>query len=98
MAKIQEYALSKAKLTSDEWGAVMHTHKGALILRDAAAFHALQAKKPEVQKQVETVQTVKPGVAAQQKTPAAKFVRDRQRLAKSGNLDDAAAALKHLLG
>lgn len=66
-----------------------------LLLKDAAAWHDLQAKKVDVQRKVsEAPKPAKPG-----STPVkvvTDLTRSKQRLAKTGSVKDAAEAFMHL--
>lgn len=63
------------------------------VLRDAALYRDLQKKKPAIQATLSKVKTVTPGPsgASRQTKTAAKLAKER--LAKSGSLDDFAALL-----
>jgi hypothetical protein len=61
-----------------------------LILRDAAAYHAIKSKRPSVEKKVEAVKAATPGSAKVASSKVTEVTRARQRLAKTGNIHDAA--------
>jgi hypothetical protein len=68
-----------------------------LILRKAAAFDALQSKKPAVQKQVSAVKTASPGSQTLPTSKASDLTRSKQRLAKTGSVHDAASIFLKML-
>lgn len=71
-------------------------HRMLLILRDAAAYRELKAKKPEVSKKVETASvTLKPGSKpkVQQDVEAARR-KQMDRLKQSGRIEDAVSLLR----
>lgn len=69
-----------------------------IALRDAAKWRALQAKKPAVQAKVDAVKTAKPGSATQKTSKVTDLTRSKQRLAKTGRVEDAAAVFLRSLG
>lgn len=91
-AMINRYA-SDIGIKPDELSQLMD-HRLVVALRDAAKYRALQAKKPELQKRLE-VKPMKSGAANRQ--AVSDLTRSKQRLAKTGRVDDAAAALMHIL-
>jgi hypothetical protein len=66
-------------------------------LRDAAAYRAIQSKKPVVQQRVAAVKTAAPGTPQAQASKVTELTRSKQRLAKTGRVDDAAAVFMHLI-
>jgi len=77
---------------------VLTDHRLYLILDEAAKYRALKDKTPQVQKKVEAVKTAKPGVASQQPSKVTEVTRAKQRLAKTGNVHDAAAVFLQRMG
>lgn len=73
-------------------------HRLVLLLEKAAKFDALSAKAPVAKAKAEAVKTAKPGVAAQQRAPVTEITRAKQRLAKTGRVEDAAALFLQRLG
>lgn len=80
----------------EEVGAVLD-HRVLLVLRDAAAYRALQASKPVVEKRVSTApkSVVKPGSPATRADARSKDMDAlRHRLRATGSDDDAVALLR----
>lgn len=77
---------------------VLADHRLVVALSDAAKWRALQAKKPAVQAKVEAVKTAKPGSANQPTSKVTDLTRSKQRLAKTGREQDAAAVFLKMLG
>jgi hypothetical protein len=67
-----------------------------LILRDAAAYHAIKSKRPQVEKKVEAVKAATPGNTKGLPSKVTELTRARQRLAKTHSVDDAAALFSRL--
>ncbi len=95
-AQIVDYALNSLGLTPDEVNDIFD-HRVVVALSKAAKWDALQAKKPAVQAKVDAVKTAKPGSANGQRTPVSDLTRSKQRLAKTGSVQDAARAIEQLL-
>lgn len=93
--QIADYAQSLG-VTPEELGELADSRL-VIALREGAKYRALQAKKPAVQARIEAVKTAKPGSAAVQPSKVTQATRAKQRLAKTGSVDDAARALEHLL-
>lgn len=72
-------------------------HRAVLLLRKAMLFDKAQAAKPAIVQRIEKVKAVIPGAAASQKKPADAGVKARMRLAKTGSIEDAAAAFGNML-
>lgn len=90
---IAKYAEERG-ITPAELGE-LQDHRLVLVLRDAAKYRALQAKKPEVQKALDAPKPARPG--SMSKPAVSDLTRSKQRLAKTGRVEDAAAALMHLI-
>lgn len=80
---------------SDEELAQAADHRAILALRDAMRYRQLMAKKPEV-KPVQVSPSVRPGASNVVRTKSA-LSEAKQRLARSGSVNDAAAAFQALL-
>lgn len=86
---------SKHGLAPEELGAISD-HRLVVTLLKAAKWDALQQKKPAVQAKVEAAKTAKPGAKATV-SKVSDATRAKQRLAKTGRVQDAAEALMHIL-
>lgn len=84
----QDYGFSLDELSG------LVDHRMILVLKDAAAYRALQAVKPETKKVAQAPATLKPG-AKTTKTEATQAARQKQReqLKRTGRLEDAVALL-----
>lgn len=71
-------------------------HRNFVLLRKAMLWDEQQAKKPAVQARIEKVKTATPGPASQPKV-VSDATKARQRLAKTGKVEDAAAAFFQML-
>lgn len=87
----------KLGLTSQELGTIAD-HRLVKALLDAARWDALQARKPAVQARVAAVKTARPGTRTGPASRTSELARQKQRLAQSGRVQDAAAAIELLLG
>lgn len=90
---IVEYAQSRG-VQPEEMQRLMYDHRLVLALRDAAAYRALKAKTPKIAEQVSAVKAAKPGAPVR---PVTDLTRSKQRLAKTGRVEDAAAAIERIL-
>lgn len=64
------------------------------VVRDAMAYRKMMAKKPAVEKKVrDAPKVVKPGTATNRNSQQEEQAKARQRLRKSGRVEDAAAAI-----
>ena len=63
-------------------------HRVLLLLRKAMLYDRGQARKPAAKQRIEKVKVAKPGTGT--KTTKSKTKAARQRLAKSGRVEDAA--------
>lgn len=72
-------------------------HRALVLLRKAMLFDKAQANRPALEARIEKVRTAKPGSAPAEKKPVSDQTRARQRLAKTGRIDDAAAAFANML-
>lgn len=72
-------------------------HRAVVALRKAYLYDKLMAKKPQVKSQVKSAPTLKPGTAAAAPKKNSDLVKAKQRLAKSGQVQDAAAAFENIL-
>jgi hypothetical protein len=85
-------------LDEDEWTAVRTDHRLLLVLHDAAEMRALRAKKPQIQQNLAKVKTAAPGAKSNTPSKITEVTRAKQRLAKTGSVDDAASAIERMLG
>lgn len=90
-----EYA-GRVGLTPDEINGIAD-HRYMVILRDAAAYRALQSKKPEVRRQVEAVKTARPGNTSTRPNKVTEVERAKTRLKATGSDQDAQAAFMKIL-
>ncbi|GGL48415.1 hypothetical protein [Caulobacter rhizosphaerae] len=95
MSKITDYA--KAIGYADTDLNEILDHRLFIMAKDAAAYRALQAKKPQTQAKVEAVRTARPGTAQTRTSAVTESTRAKQRLAKTGRVDDAASVFMHLI-
>jgi hypothetical protein len=73
-------------------------HRAVVALRKAYLYDKLMAKKPQVLKSTQkTAPTLKPGTSSAMPRKNSDLVKAKQRLAKSGAVQDAAAAFENLL-
>jgi hypothetical protein len=85
-------------LEEEDWVAVRTDHRLLLVLNDAAEMRALRAKKPQIQQNLAKVKTAAPGAKANTPSKITEVTRAKQRLAKTGSVDDAASAIERMLG
>lgn len=81
---------------SDEELAGVTDHRLMALLRKGMLQERAAKSKPAVQRQIEKVRVVKPGSAKSNRPPVTEVTRAKQRLAKTGSVADAAAALELL--
>lgn len=93
-AKVTDYARNMG--FTDEEIAQFYDHRAVTALYKAMKFDELQSGKPKAKGKVAPV--AKAGTAASQPKQRDAYRKAQQRLAKSGNVRDAADAFKHLLG
>jgi len=94
-AKLVAYAEKTYGFTPEELGNVVD-HRPLVLLRKAMLWDAMQANKPVVQARIQKVIAATPGASVTPKvTPEA--TKARQRLAKTGRMEDAAAAFEAML-
>lgn len=94
-AKLVAYA-AKVGFTQDELREVVD-HRALVMLRKAMLFDEAQAKRPAITQRIEKIRTATPGPTPQAKKPVSDSTRARQRLAKTGRVEDAAAAFGSML-
>lgn len=85
-------------LTPEEWAGVRTDHRMMLLLADAAEMRELRAKRPEVRQRLDEVKAARPGAATQAPSKITDVTRAKQRLAKTGDVKDAAAVFERMLG
>lgn len=73
-------------------------HRAYVVLHKAMLYDRLKAKAPQTKAKVEAVKTAKPGSAANQPSKVTELTRAKQRLAKTGRVEDAQAAIERMLG
>lgn len=93
-AKVADYA-KNIGFTDDEI-AQFYDHRAVTALYKAMKFDELNKSKPKAQKK--NAPTAKAGNAPRTAKGKDAFRKSQQRLAKTGNVRDAADAFKHLLG
>ena len=88
---------AKAAGFSDEDLKSVYDHRLVLLLRKAALFDQMVSKRQGIKPVVNNgPRPAKPGAAGRVSTTT-ESVRAKQRLAKTGRIDDAASAIEHLL-
>lgn len=75
-----------------------HNHRAFVVLWKAQQYDRLKAKAPETKAKVEAVKVAKPGTSASQPSKVTDLTRAKQRLAKTGRVEDAQAAIERMLG
>jgi hypothetical protein len=90
-----EYAV-QAGFTPEELADTID-HRAYVILHKARLYDQLKAKAPETKAKVDAVKTAKPG-GPSQPSKVTDLTRTKQRLAKTGDVKDAAAVIERLLG
>lgn len=73
-------------------------HRLWITFYKAREYDRLKAKAPQTKATVEAVKTAKPGVKATQPSKVTELTRAKQRLAKTGRVEDAQAAIERMLG
>ncbi len=81
---------------SDEELNAVYDSRMVKVLKDAAAYRELQAKKTGLQPAKPSIKTTQPGSSTAKPAPSA-VTKAKQRLAKSGRVEDAAAIFKGLI-
>jgi len=88
---------AKAAGFTDEDLKSVYDHRLVLLLRKAALFDQMVSKRQGIKPVVNNgPRTAKPGAAGRVSTTT-ESTRAKQRLAKTGRIDDAASAIEHLL-
>lgn len=93
---IQGYA-SEIGIKAEEWDDILLDHRSIIALHEAAMWRQLQSKRPQVRERIEAVRTARPGAATQSPSKVTEATRAKQRLAKTGRVEDAASAIERLL-
>jgi hypothetical protein len=83
-------------LSKEEIDDLVLDPRAIIALDEAAKYRALKAKKPQIQQTIEKVKTAKPGAATQSPSKTTELTRAKQRLAKTGDVRDAALAIERL--
>lgn len=73
-------------------------HRAYVVLWKAMQYDRLKAKGPEVRAKVQAVKTAAPGAKSAQPSKVTELTRAKQRLAKTGRVEDAQAAIERMLG
>lgn len=94
-AQLAAYATNAFGWTADDLQSVTD-HRNIVLLRKAMLYDAAQAKRPDVRAKIEKVKAATPGPASSPKAPVSAVTKARQRLAKTGDVRDFAAALEAL--
>jgi hypothetical protein len=94
-AELVAYA-EKTGFTREELAQVVD-HRAIVMLRKAMLYDKAQAAKPALVKRIEKVKAATPGPTPQAKKPVSETTRARQRLAKTGRVEDAAEAFANML-
>lgn len=95
--KAELVAFAKKSGFTQEELAQVADHRAVLLLRKAMLYDKAQAKKPAIVQRIEKVKTATPGPTSQAKKPVSDLTKARQRLAKTGRIDDAAEAFGNML-
>jgi hypothetical protein len=94
LTEIKEFA-KKAGYSDEELSQVVD-HRVITLLRKAYLYDKAQDAAPKVRAKIEQAKVVPPGTG-QKKTPVSELTRTKQRLAKTGRVEDAADAIRQLL-
>lgn len=94
--EVRGYAL-QAGFTPEDI-AETDNHLAYVILRKAMLYDRLKAKAPETKAKVDAVKTAKPGSTGGKPSKVSELTRAKQRLAKTGRVEDAQAAIERMLG
>jgi hypothetical protein len=73
-------------------------HLAFVVLWKAREYDRLKAKAPQTKAKVDAVKTATPGRPASQPSKVTDITRAKQRLAKTGRVEDAQAAIERMLG
>jgi hypothetical protein len=73
-------------------------HRAYVVLWKAREYDRLKAKAPQTKAKVDAVKTATPGRPASQPSKVTDITRAKQRLAKTGRVEDAQAAIERMLG
>ena len=92
--KLASYAVQVRGYTHEDLQSLAYDHRLALVLKDAAAFHALQQKKPEIAPKLKDIKPVKPGAVPSTPARAQQAKKVAERFAKTGRVDDLASHLE----
>lgn len=73
-------------------------HRLVLLLHDAMQYHKAQTKAPEIRNKIErAIESSKPGASSSTRASPNKLANAKARLEQSGSIDDAGAAIAHLI-
>lgn len=93
--ELAEFA--KAAGYTDEELSQVYDHRVMVLLRKAMLYDKAQKAKPSVQKKIERVKVASPGSAATTRPKNTEVAKAKQRLAKSGSVQDAAALFEQMI-
>ncbi len=99
---IRDFAMSEKLGFTEAELETVQDHRLIQLLNDAMQYHALQGKRVDLRDKVKKVQTLRPGAStatpAAKKQPSRKRIAEarqaRARLAETGSVQDAAAAIE----
>jgi hypothetical protein len=94
--RLREYALGQGYKDSDL--DQVFDHRVFLMLRKAMLFDAAQAAKPALTEKIDAVRAATPGPSDRNRPKVTEVTRAKQRLAKTGRVEDAALAIESLIG
>lgn len=94
--RIYDYAQAAGYTPEEVHFAVASDHRLAQVLMDALQYRALQQKKPDAQRRVETARPLPPGPGARQ-SRGSTLAKLREEQAKRGDGDSTVALFDHLL-
>ncbi len=92
---LREYALAQG-YKSDDLDQIFD-HRVFLMLRKAMLYDRAQAAKPKLESKIETVRTATPGAADRNRSRTTDTTRAKQKLAKTGRVEDAAGVIALML-
>lgn len=96
--KAEIVAYTKEQGFSDADLAQITDHRALLMLRKAMLYDKAQKNKPNVQKKIATVMATKPGTPGKPSSrEVTELTRSRQRLARTGRVEDAADVIERVM-
>ena len=91
-SELREYAIAQGYKSEDL--DQIFDHRVFLTLRKAMLFDRAQAKKPALETKIDAVRSATPGTSDRNRPKTTEATRARQRLAKTGRVEDAASAIE----